>query len=686
KKKKKKKAKAKAVCTRDISTRFWINLGIISCAMEALGEIACRHPQLMYGGLVATTCAAAALIYRTVTRKRPTHVRVNCWFCCQDTQVPYGNRNCWDCPNCEQYNGFQENGDYNKPIPAQYFEHLNHGVSPGFSRHESSQKARWVGCQMLLCKKCNNNQALKIRQLATFMPRDEDKYDEEIEVYRHHLEQTYRLCRQCLAAAEYYIKHQNRQLRAVLFNPQVRHSRDADIAFVKNTYSIPTPMRVILLRVATFLAAVFLVLVGMCRSGDPSAPSNTLHSNSSSSAPDNSTALPLGNNSGGGVWGGLMGLVPDGVLQNGRSMLIFGRTHQMGVISLGLLTCISGILLAGPVRLRRIDAVASMLWFLLLTLHLLESYLKTDITDSLDTIKFGALSLCCLVAFAAAMATRQSTAQRRTRGRRFLSGSSVSSFCSSQALPSLAPLLSEASAFVPTPPPNLSHLLSRQLSHRTRKASPSSLPGRLSRALSLGTIPSLARTDSGYLFSGSRPSSRCKDSPPSDYFSLKSVSGPSSVGTSPAPSVAGSITSTSSSARQRRPLISPARLKLGSTRLQLFPSPLSPPPCPSDHTTFCSRGIPLENSTLPSPSRDVRSVLEDSPVFVEGGMFEREGGVGERSRSTSASSACLVDTTTGPGAADPKWKGVLGCSLWPGLLCISLTANLVFTFLYMYAT
>lgn len=22
--------------------------------------------------------------------------------------MPYGNRNCWDCPHCEQYNGFQE--------------------------------------------------------------------------------------------------------------------------------------------------------------------------------------------------------------------------------------------------------------------------------------------------------------------------------------------------------------------------------------------------------------------------------------------------------------------------------------------------------------------------------------------------------------------------------------------------
>lgn len=47
-------------------------------------------------------------------RKKPTHVNVNCWFCNQDTEVPYGNRNCWDCPYCEQYNGFQAVTSYSK--------------------------------------------------------------------------------------------------------------------------------------------------------------------------------------------------------------------------------------------------------------------------------------------------------------------------------------------------------------------------------------------------------------------------------------------------------------------------------------------------------------------------------------------------------------------------------------------
>ncbi|XP_035239141.1 transmembrane protein 201-like isoform X1 [Anguilla anguilla] len=667
--------------------------------MEAFSEILSQYPQIMYGGAGATACVFGTLIYKIATRKKPSHVNVNCWFCNQDTVVPYGNRNCWDCPNCEQYNGFQENGDYNKPIPAQYSEHLNHGVSPGFSLHESPRRPQWANCPTLLCKKCNNSQTLKIRQLSSFMPRDDDKYDEEIEVYRHHLEQTYKLCRPCQATVEYYIKHQNRQLRAVLFNPQLRRGRDTEKAFVKNTFSFSTPVRVILFRLLAFLTSAFMVAVGVYGStrGPPASSSAPQPhgdgAGGSGSAPYNDTAPPLGNASGvgggGGVvgpaWDDLLALVPDEVLENARLVLLFGRAHQTGVVSLGLLTCVTSILLAGPVRLRRIDAVASMLWFLLLTLYLLESYLKTDFAGWLETVKFSTSSVCCLVGFAAAVATRRSSGQRRARGRRYLSGSSLGSFYGGQAPPPLSPSLSDPSAFAPTPPPNLSHLLSRQLNHRARKPSPCSLPGRLNRALSLGTIPSLARTDSGYLFSGSRPSSQCKDSPPSDYFSLKSVSRPSSPGPSPAPSVAGSVTSTSSSARQRRPLISPARLQLGGRKLQLFPSHpdppvLAPPPCPSEHTNFYTAGVhPPEGSPFSSPNHDLSSLLEDSSVFEDVAEEKKRG-------STSTSSACLVDTTTGAGVEGPKWKGVLGWSLWPGLLCVSLSANLIFGALYTYGT
>lgn len=58
------------------------------------------------------------------------------------------------------------------------------------------------------------------------------KYDEEIEVYKHHLEQTYKLCRPCQAAVEYYIKHQNRQLRALLLSHHFKR-RETDKAYTQ---------------------------------------------------------------------------------------------------------------------------------------------------------------------------------------------------------------------------------------------------------------------------------------------------------------------------------------------------------------------------------------------------------------------------------------------------------------------
>ena len=61
----------------------------------------------------------------------------------------------------------------------------------------------------------------------------QENYDEEVEAYKHHLEQTYRLCRPCQAAVEYYIKYQNRQLRTGLLTHQLRRGRDADNGFVK---------------------------------------------------------------------------------------------------------------------------------------------------------------------------------------------------------------------------------------------------------------------------------------------------------------------------------------------------------------------------------------------------------------------------------------------------------------------
>lgn len=71
-----------------------------------------------------------------------------------------------------------------------------------------------------------------------------------------------------------------------------------------------------------------------------------------------------------------------------------------------------------PHRLRRIDAFSACLWALLLGLHLAGQYLQAASPSWLDTLKFSTMSLCCLVGFTAAVATRKATGTRRFRPRR----------------------------------------------------------------------------------------------------------------------------------------------------------------------------------------------------------------------------------------------------------------------------
>ncbi|XP_074874139.1 transmembrane protein 201 [Carettochelys insculpta] len=667
--------------------------------MEAVSALLAGWPAAgLAGGLGVTVCAAAGLLlYKIARRKKPTHTTVNCWFCNQDAVVPYGNRNCWDCPNCEQYNGFQENGDYNKPIPAQYMEHLNHVVSGATTFCDPTKPQQWVSSQILLCKKCNNHQTMKIKQLASFAPREEGKYDEEIEVYKHHLEQTYKLCRPCQAAVEYYIKHQNRQLRALLLSHHFKRW-ETDKPYMQSfcsssSSSMTTPTQVIILRFMTFLSCVFLVLMAWCGAGDPfslkvPAP-----------APVESVPTAVGNGTGAspaaasenrtllGVtgWWELLHLLPEQMVMNLSIAWTYGRSHQIAVVVLGLFTCLLAMLLAGRIRLRRIDAFASVLWLLVTGLYLAEEYLKADTPSWLDTAKFSTTSLCCLVGFTAAVATRKSTGQRRYRPRRYLSGESVALFPNGSGI-GFPCSTASPSVFIPTPP-SILQLMNQQFFRSPRRASSSSLPGRLNRALSLGTIPSLARADSGYLFSGSRPASQAshsKESPASEYYSLLSGSCASSPIPSPAPSVAGSVTSSSGSLRYRRPLISPARLNLKGQRLLLFPSQsdaLHTPTSLDEPTHSDSNIFVPELSLFPKKNlneramHDMRSVVERGSICSNNSMKKED--------NSSHSSTCVVDTTT-KGEDPAGWRGRFGNSIVRGLLAMSLTANAIFTSAYLY--
>ncbi|XP_036855738.2 transmembrane protein 201 isoform X4 [Manis javanica] len=463
--------------------------------MEGVSALLARCPTAgLAGGLGVTACAAAGvLLYRIARRMKPTHTIVNCWFCNHDTVVPYGNRNCWDCPHCEQYNGFQENGDYNKPIPAQYLEHLNHVVSSTPSPCAPAQPRQWVSSQVLLCRRCSHHQTTKIKQLAAFTPRDEGRYDEEIEVYRHHLEQMYKLCRPCQAAVEYYIKHQNRQLRALLLSHQFK-CREADQVHTQSFSSTAkAPVQVIVLRALAFLACAFLLTIALHGTSSSSVTGATLPpalppGGNGSAMPDSGTAP------GAEGWQQLLGLLPEHTAEKLREAWAFGQSHQMGVVALGLLACLLAMLLAGRLRLRRIDAFSTGLWALLLGLHLAEQYLQAVSPSWLDTLKFSTTSLCCLVGFTAAVATRKATGPRRFRPRRYFPDDSAGLFPTSPGLAIPCPSAASPPLFMPTPP-GFAPLAHQQLFRSPCRARPSSLPGRLSRALSLGTTPSLTRTD-----------------------------------------------------------------------------------------------------------------------------------------------------------------------------------------------
>lgn len=662
--------------------------------MEGVSALLARCPTAgLAGGLGVTACAAAGvLLYRIARRTKPTHTMVNCWFCNQDTVVPYGNRNCWDCPHCEQYNGFQENGDYNKPIPAQYLEHLNHVVSSAPSPCAPAQPQQWVSSQVLLCRRCSHHQTTKIRQLAAFAPRDEARYDEEIEVYRHHLEQMYKLCRPCQAAVEHYIKHQNRQLRALLLSHQFKR-REAEQSHTQSICSsaVKAPVQVIVLRALTFLLCAFLLATALYGTSDPFAPGVTLPpalppGGNGSTTPDNGTAP------GAEGWRQLLGLLPEHMTEKLRAAWAFGQSHQTGVVALGLLTCLLAMLLAGRIRLRRIDAFSTCLWALLLGLHLAEQYLQAASPSWLDTLKFSTMSLCCLVGFTAAVATKKTTGPRRFRPRRYFPGDSAGLFptCPSLAMSCPSVTGSSPSLFIPTPPGFLP-LANQQLFRSSRRASPSSLPGRLNRALSLGTIPSLTRADSGYLFSGSRPPSqvsRSREVPVSDYFSLLSRSCPSPL-PSPAPSVAGSVASSSGSLHHRRPLISPARLNLKGRKLLLFPSPpreaSSTPSSSDEHLPHNSSLFTIESPQVPQrqPAQDAKHTVDMRSMPERGSACSRRSI--KKEDDSSQSSTCGVDTTTKGCSEEPAaWRGRFGPSLVRGLLAVSLTANALFTSAYLY--
>ena len=106
--------------------------------------------------------------------------------------MPYNSQNSFVCASCQQYNGFEDDGDYNKDITEQHHSRLN-------SPNDTYCQKTYLRLPAIngFCDTCNRNQEMKVIQLANFKARCEAKYDEEIEEYRQKIEDSYQLCQQC---------------------------------------------------------------------------------------------------------------------------------------------------------------------------------------------------------------------------------------------------------------------------------------------------------------------------------------------------------------------------------------------------------------------------------------------------------------------------------------------------------
>ncbi|KAF1765421.1 hypothetical protein GCK72_005373 [Caenorhabditis remanei] len=147
--------------------------------------------------------ASVLILYKAI---RPRFkASVECWFCHTTTKVDYKNQNSFTCPSCEQYNGFTEDGDYNRNIPGQTYTSPKRFCEPLKQQPEKSIGFlnRFSGVNMSpksangLCTECNLGQEVIMKKVAEFEPEDEDRWNEELEDYRYKLERRYQLCPRC---------------------------------------------------------------------------------------------------------------------------------------------------------------------------------------------------------------------------------------------------------------------------------------------------------------------------------------------------------------------------------------------------------------------------------------------------------------------------------------------------------
>ena len=124
------------------------------------------------------------------------------------------------------------------------------------------------------------------------------------------------------------------------------------LSLLQTSYPPSSPMGVTLLRALAFLLCAFLIATSFWEFPDqllsPTAPQTlsggvTPKPVNESTTKNESTGDPT-------VWQGLLELIPNSTIEDAKQVWQHGRENQLAVISVGLLTCLTSIFLAGPAR------------------------------------------------------------------------------------------------------------------------------------------------------------------------------------------------------------------------------------------------------------------------------------------------------------------------------------------------
>ena len=103
-------------------------------------------------------------------------VYLNCWFCNETLCIPQSQAHAWTCPTCEQYNGFDETGNYNSDtvlaaqqgLSSTLAKNNGNATTPEYHirYHDSQLASTSSGSDAILCHRCQRKQEFFIHRLS----------------------------------------------------------------------------------------------------------------------------------------------------------------------------------------------------------------------------------------------------------------------------------------------------------------------------------------------------------------------------------------------------------------------------------------------------------------------------------------------------------------------------------------